>query len=270
MNILVLSYLDDDQFLAELLLIEINRMRNNVVKGGRVVQNVKDYIDKELNKFVLANIIVVLFLAGQLDLLSDTKSISVFGISLANLGIVASPMYVYIFVLNYVYSPETKDKIVFWWGRMPGCTIFTDIRQGSIHDPRFTQETIIEKYKDIYNKITQYVYDGKIDKAHLYENESWYKIYSKYKNKGAVSDALCGQLLCRDMCVATFSMLMMLFVAWFLGYGYIFNYKCVIFLVVVYSISNAAARFRASRLVLNVIALDAGNDEDQSEGDSNE
>lgn len=225
------------------------------------MKNVKDYINNELNKFVLANIIVVLFLAGQLDFLTDTKSVSVFGISLANIGIVASPMYAYIFVLNYAYSPEVKDKIVFWWGCMPGYTIFTDIRQGRINDPRFTRETIVDKYKDTYKKIEQYVYDGKFDKAHLYENKTWYDIYQKYKEKGAVSDALRGQLLCRDMCVATFSMMLMLLFAWLLGYGYIFNYKCLIFLLFVYGISNVAARFRARRLVLNVIALDAGNDE---------
>ena len=220
------------------------------------MREVKDYLDKELNRFVLANVIILLLLAGQLDVLSNAKTILVFGINLTSIIAVASPLYIYVFFFNYIYSPKLKTRLIFWWNDMPGCTIFSDILMGKIKDSRFTQAEAVEKYDAIYIKISEYKNGDEANQIRNYENASWYKIYQRYKNEKAVLDALRGQLLCRDACVATFSMLVMLGLLWFIGYGYYLNCKCGIFLVLVYLFSNLAARLRAKRLVLTVIALD--------------
>lgn len=220
------------------------------------MREVKDYLGNELNKFILANIIIVLLLSGRLDVLSDAKTITVFGISLANIGIVASPMYVYIFVLNYIYSPWLKSKLVFLWCNMPGCTIFSDIKNCITNDPRFTKKDVMKYYADVYSAIECYDPCEEKDKILKYENSSWYKIYRKYKEDAAVRDAMRGQLLCRDACVATVSMILLLVIMSILGYGWFFNCKSFLFLIFVYILSNIAARLRAKRLVLTVIAVD--------------
>ena len=76
------------------------------------MRDIKDYLDKELNKFVLANIIVVLLLSGQLDVLTDAKTITAFGISLANISIIASPMYIYVFIVNKGLIMDIKNMIM--------------------------------------------------------------------------------------------------------------------------------------------------------------
>ncbi len=218
------------------------------------MRDIKDYIDKELNKFVLANIIVVLLLSGQLDVLTDAKTITAFGISLANISIIASPMYIYVYIVNYMYTPDAKDFIVFLSKTQPGCTVFSRIKNGEIDDLRFTRADVLKQYSGIYQEIDNC--DGDKGKMCNVENSSWYKKYRIHKDEGAVKDALRGQLLCRDICVISFNMFILLILLYIIGYGYLFNGLCFIFLFLVYFSSNVAARYRAERLVLNVIAID--------------
>lgn len=222
------------------------------------MRDIKDYLDKELNKFVLANIIVVLLLSGQLDVLTDAKTITAFGISLANISIIASPMYIYVYVVNYMYTSDAKDRIVFLWKTQPGCTVFSRIKKGKIDDSRFTKEDVVKQYSEIYQAIDNC--DGDKGKLRSVENSSWYKKYRIHKDEGAVKDALRGQLLCRDICVISFNMFILLILLYIIGYGYLFNGLCFLFLFFVYIASNAAARYRAERLVLNVIAIDVNSE----------
>ena len=220
------------------------------------MRDVKDYIDKELTRFVLANIIIVLLLSGQLDVLSDAKSISAFGISLANISIVVSPMYIYIFLLNYMYSSKFKTFIVYWLCDIPGKTVFSRIKSGKIRDPRFANEEVVNKYKDIFLEISEYINSGSTSQIGDYENKSWYKIYQKNKDNNAVLSALREELMVRDMCVLSFNLIILLGLLYSIGYGYLFSGFSFLFLFVVYILSNVAARYRAECLVLNVIAVD--------------
>ena len=92
---------------------------------------------------------------------------------------------------------------------------------------------------------------------HVYENSQWYKIYCRYQEKGAVSQAQKDYLLCRDLFIGTiaFTGLYLISIIVFRGIVY-FSIKFLITLITMAIITNIATHKKMVRFVSNVIALD--------------
>ena len=110
--------------------------------SAREYRNLKEYRDKELKWFLLANIILMLIGSGVLDF-GKLDSISISDISsLLGITAVSSAIYIYTFILDSILPSRVKVFLVFLWKRQPSCTIFTDMEQKFEDDHSQTIVTI--------------------------------------------------------------------------------------------------------------------------------
>lgn len=227
------------------------------------MNNIKDYREKELKNYVIGNILLVILLSGIIDeetlknlKLDDLSSLA----ALFPFATLSAVVYLYVFLLDSLVPGENKQKIAYMGiGHLPGCTIFSDIKAGCI-DRRLNVEKAKEKYKDIYVKMPE-----KKKERIIYENSSWYEVYSKYSNKPKIYYANKDYLLCRDITVMT----IFLFIAYLLVIAFSdelkLDIKVLILFLVEFLLSNYAMRGKASRLVYNVIAEDLYNNDKKNE-----
>lgn len=236
--------------------------------GGRGMSNLKDYRNKELKYYTIANIIIVLLASGlYVDLIKFITGISEVAnentgsmvtkilSDLAGIGILSSVIYVYIFVIDSIISSDLKYKICYLhFCDKPGCTIFSKMRDGEVDD-RFTREDVVQKYEVVYKKLSE-MKDGKSKKN--YENKEWYSIYNNYRDKGMIVGANRDYLLCRDLCVATLSMIVA-YLIFVLVTEVKLDCKIILFLIVEFIFMDIAFWAKGMRLARNVIALDIHN-----------
>ena len=90
----------------------------------------------------------------------------------------------------------------------------------------------------------------------LYENDQWYKIYTKYKNSSMILSSHRDYLLCRDIYFATLIMILLYGFTTMLLKNISFSWQLIVFEVVLMFFINIATRQRANRFVDNVITLD--------------
>ena len=220
------------------------------------MNNIKDYREKELKNYVIGNILFVILLSGIIDeetlknlKLDDLSSLA----ALFPFATVSAVVYLYVFLLDSLVPGENKQKLAYMGiGNLAGCTIFSDIKAGCI-DRRLNVEKAKEKYKDIYVKMPE-----KKKERRVYENSSWYEIYSKYSNNPKIYYANKDYLLCRDITVMTIFLL----IAYLLVN---FDIKVLMLFLVEFLLSNYAMRGKASRLAYNVIAEDLYNNDKKNE-----
>lgn len=222
------------------------------------MNNIKDYREKELKNYVIGNILVVILLSGLIDeatlknlKLDDLSSLAV----LFPFATLSAVVYLYVFLLDSLVPGGYKQKIAYMGiGHLPGCTIFSDIKDGCL-DQRLNLEMAKEKYKAIYLKMPE-----KKKERRIYENSNWYKIYSKYSNKPKIYYANKDYLLCRDITVMTiFLLIAYLFVVAFSELK--LDIRILLLFLVEFLLSNYAMRGKASRLAYNVIADDLYNED---------
>lgn len=219
--------------------------------------NLKDYRENELKKYILANVISMLFLSGELNLnISDSFiGINSLGIKITSIVALISLFYLYVMVFDSLLSDKMKFHLVYLWRKFPGETIFDDIQQKD-GDIRFTALKALDYYKDIYSEIENISY---LREKCRYENQEWYRIFSSVKNEGAVISAHRDYLMLRDMHVATW--LLIFIYGIFGGIGVIpLNLSIIAFLLFFIVITNIATIHKGKRFVYNVIACDMGKE----------
>lgn len=158
--------------------------------SAREYRNLKEYRDKELKWFLLANIILMLIESGVLDF-GKLDSISISDISsLLGITAVSSAIYIYTFILDSILPSRVKVFLVFLWKRQPSCTIFTDMEQ-KFEDDRFKLEDAKKKYHQIYERI-------KSEPDSFDQTPLWYEIYNKHRNNTIIFGSNRDYLLLRD------------------------------------------------------------------------
>jgi len=217
------------------------------------IVNLKDYRDKELRYYLIANIAVLLLL---LDFFHMSQSVSNIQISdlistFFNASILSSTIYVLSFVADSLFSSRIKDLLIF--GHLPGEKIFSKIKDTTI-DNRFSSEDALKKYSQVYESMPK----TKKDK-YTYENVEWYKIYNKHREVTMIMLSNRDFLLCRDI---YFSTIIIIIIYLFLSIIFkiiIFDLRYLCYLFVMLIISNIGTRNRAMRFVCNVITYDITN-----------
>ena len=210
----------------------------------------KNYRDNELKWFILA----YLFLAigsGNADVINGTGIETLSKIeSLISTALISGAICSLAFVIDSLYSQKIKDALLYLGiTKMPGTTIFTRIKSGTLKDVRFEKTNAHIKYETIINNIPK-------DKSKSdYENAKWYKIYVLHKEDAAISSVHRDFLLCRDLYITTISLAVLTAIAMTVKL-ISFSWILLGYLLVMAIITNCAAHNKAHRFVNTVIALD--------------
>lgn len=211
-------------------------------------RNLKEYRDKELKWFLLANILLMLVGSNILSL-GETGSISISDIS-SILGVtaVSSAIYIYTFILDSVIPAQAKVFLVFLWRRQPSCTIFTDMEH-KFEDDRFKLEDAKKKYSHIYERI-------KSEPDSFDQTPLWYEIYNKHRNNTIVFGSNRDYLLLRDMHSQTIIMMLVYLLLWWFSGLLVFSWKFLLYLVIMTGLLNVGARVQGKRIVYNALSVD--------------
>ena len=216
------------------------------------MQNIKNYREKELNNYVIGNILLIFYFSKSFSSIfyQENVSFSLLFKAFVESGFVISIIYIYVFLFDSMIPSDIKIKIAYLHlGKLPGFIIFTKMKE-SVRDIRFTKEDAMDKYKNIYDNMPK---DQK--NKERYENIEWYKIYSSYKKEEKIRISNREFLLCRDINLMTISLLIMY--ALFVGLKALEFSKIIIaILIMEFIVSNIAMRANANRLAYNVISED--------------
>lgn len=211
-------------------------------------RNLKEYRDKELKWFLLANILLMLVESNILSF-GEKESISISDIS-SILGVtaVSSAIYIYTFILDSVIPAQVKVFLVFLWRRQPSCTIFTDMER-KLGDDRFKLEDAKKKYRHIYKRI-------KSESDSFDQTPLWYEIYNKHRNNTIVFGSNRDYLLLRDMHSQTIIMIFAYLLLWWFSGLLVFSWKFLLYLVIMTGLLNVGARVQGKRMVYNALSVD--------------
>ena len=229
--------------------------------SAREYRNLKEYRDKELKWFLLANIILMLIESGVLDF-GKLESISISDISsLLGITAVSSAIYIYTFILDSILSSRVKVFLVFLWKRQPSCTIFTDMEQ-KFEDDRFKLEDAKKKYHQIYERI-------KSEPDSFDQTPLWYEIYNKHRNNTIIFGSNRDYLLLRDMHSQTIVTIFAYIILWWFSGVLSFSWKFVIYLIIMAACLNIGARVQGKKMVYNVLSIDVNESvlEDRAKND---
>lgn len=215
------------------------------------MNNIKDYREKELKLYIVATIIILLSINKDLIILESTRSYIEDIFKVINTVLTSASMYIFAYISDSFYSSHFKEKVMTLFGivRLPGQKIFTEIKNKN-KDLRFSAETALEVYKEIYNNMP-----SEKKKKYIYENENWYKLYSKYRDIPMIYNSNKDYLLCRDMFFATLSLIVLYFLC-FIFDVFEFDLKCLQLFILLLIINFINAINKSKRLVYNVIAYD--------------
>lgn len=233
------------------------------------MKNLKDYRNKELKYYAIINSLILILLS--VDFLSVLriggyeaeilKNANTIWISLAmkfiSVGLFSVLPYVFVFLMDSLISSEMKYRICYFpFGKKPGYTIFSQQREKNVDD-RFTKEQMLRKYRAIYQKIDKI---RRKNEKELFENSSWYQIYEKYREDSMIFNANRDYLLCRDLCVMSYSVSALYFLLCLLGLTAL-KISLVAFLFLEICATGIMFRIKGKRLALNVLTLDIHRDE---------
>lgn len=228
--------------------------------------NIKNYREKELRNYVIANILIILYCTKKLAFLQIMGSMtanSFLGL-LINSGIIGSFIYCYVFIIDSVIPSEWKDYIIYFGkNKRPGNTIFSDIENGKVKDDRFSKDDAKSFYSNIYCQVDD---NQRTDQENRkFENKEWYKIYLKYQNETKILVLNRDYLLCRDIAMMSVSLMIVYFILAFL-FTLTINIRLVIFLGFEFVICREAAKSKAQRMANTVIAEDLGKNNKSEAG----
>lgn len=222
------------------------------------MSTLKSYRDNELKWFILAYLFLTIG-SGNPDIIknNDTETLSKIE-GLISTALISGAICSLAFVIDSLYSQVIKDTLLYLGiTKMPGTTVFTQIKNGTLNDVRFETSQAQKRYKDIIDNIP-------MSKSKAgYENSKWYKIYVKHKEDSAISSVHRDFLLCRDLYITTISLAVLTGIAMAVKLVS-FSWILLGYLLAMAIITNCAAHNKAHRFVNTVIAVNiasAGNDE---------
>lgn len=225
----------------------------------------KDYRENELRNYVIANLLIIVIFTELLNQLFFTNDLVHSVVNTISFAFLTSIIYIFVFILDGLLPSSFKDRLIFLKkNKLPGFTIFTDIRSNKISDIRFSQEKILNTHAEIYNKL-----DGLIvgtEEIKKFENEQWYGLYICNKESEMISTSQRDYLLTRDMYISTISISILYLFFSLIVVTIEFNLPVLIYFLVMAVLTNIVTRVKVRKFVLNVIALsiykkERGNDE---------
>lgn len=224
-------------------------------------KDIKDYREKELNNFVMGNILLVLFGTRLIDkvMLAINETTAWGSINaLLTSALFSSMMYIFVFVADSVVPAGFKECMVWLKTGKPGENIFDQIQKNN-KDDRYTSEEAMHQYADVYKQLK-----SNNEESNRIQNSAWYKIYKRHEDHIQILTSQRDYLLCRDMCVMTIYM----FIAYFILQLYRMEWvslKMFMIFAEEYLILLLAARLKGDRFVRNVIAVDIAKNKKEKE-----
>lgn len=222
-----------------------------IVRRG--MNNIKDYRSEELKIFVLANVLMLLCIQKIITwdrLMGGEAEVLKLVLTLIDSTVLLAIWFSFVYLADALFPTNIKNKIVYLGSPLPGQTVFTRLSTKT-EDERFTKEQIIEKYSDIIKNIPKCKKE-KLD----YENSKWYSIYNLYRDRTMVLVSNRDYLLCRDMTVSTVVIFILYFVMVFAFHVFEFKVESLLYLLIIFILTNWATRQKGMRYVNNVIACD--------------
>lgn len=211
----------------------------------------KDYREKELKMYILACVLLLICLTKRYSLQMETGDKIVAISTVIDTTLSSSCIYIFVYIIDSLFSSKTKDKIVSLFGliKKPAYAVFSNIQKNDVDD-RFLKSEVKKRYKDIYDKMPE---DKKM--VGIYQNSSWYKIYSDIREVPMICTSNRDYLLCRDMFISTISLLVLYMLSVSVK---LFEFKIVyvVFLVTMLFVNLISTHIKAKRFVYNVIAYD--------------
>lgn len=217
------------------------------------IEYVKNYKEKELRQYVLAYLLVTVTFVGFHTITHSgafDRFEAIFQMIITDIFVGAICVLVLIF--NELWSDRTKTKLVY--GEMPSGTVFTDIASGKIDATGFD----LDKAKELYMALA--------DESESKQTAEWNLLLRKSREtgRGNVIEAQRMQLMTRDICMSTISLLILNIIAIgvlaIVHFDIIFTLKMmampIIYLIVMLIITKIAAQNRARRFVALVIKND--------------
>lgn len=218
---------------------------------------IKDYKYKELKHYILSYFLIVVASAGLCarGSIDDSNLLSSL-INMVAVDVLAGAICTLVFVLNELWSDKAKTRIIY--REMPSDAVFSDIASGNIDATGFD----LVKAQSMYAHLS--------DATASQQTAEWNKLLSKSRNAGYgnVIEAERLQLMTRDICMSTISLLIMTLIA--LGILEIVATNKLeplkmlaiplVYLVVMFFVSRAAAKSRANRFVAVVVKNAVIND----------
>ncbi len=213
---------------------------------------VKDYKEKELRQFILAYLLItVASIALHTDFSADNADLLDTLLKMAAMDIWVSGLSVLVVILNEIWPDAMKTKIVY--GSMPSDTIFSEI---AAEENEFCFDVDVAKEK--YKRFSTLPPDK--------QSAEWYKLLhaSKEADCGNVIEGQRMQLMTRDICISTLSLLILTFLTVMIftmlksdgqEYWQMFAVP-VLYLSVMFFVTKVAAKNRARRFVELVIKED--------------
>ena len=169
------------------------------------VEYIKDYKYKELKQYVLAYLLITVASVG----LYAKNTIEAAGLlptlfSMIAIDTLAGAICALVFVLNELWSDKSKRRIVY--KNMPSDTVFSDIASGKIDAAGFD----LAKAQEMYAYLSAAPANQ--------QTAVWNDLLRKCKDdgRGNVIEAERMQLMTRDICMSTISLLIMTIVVLFI------------------------------------------------------
>jgi len=215
------------------------------------IEYVKDYREKELRQYVLAYLLIAIASVGfqtvaaiKMQTSVSESSMITSIIQMIMTDIFLGAICVLVIIFNEIWPDRAKIKLVYW--KMPSDTVFSRIANGRIDANGF----------DLNNARESYAHLASASAAK--QTSEWGILLRKCREAGRsnVADVHRLQLMTCDICLSTFSLLIMNIFA-------IVN-SCIytslrmlglpiVYLLIMLIVTRAAARNRAHRLVNLVI-----------------
>lgn len=214
------------------------------------MSNIKDYRNKELLWFIIAQIFIIVIFQNPDILNFNFNEWQETLIRIVSSTVFSSIIGVFSFVFDAMFSDELKYKWLYFGMRRPGEMVFESIKNNH-NDFRYTKEKALEAYKEIYENMPKSKADQK-----AYENDQWYQIYSKHRNVSMIFNSHRDYLLCRDIYFATIVIIIFYVLLSILLNGVTLSWRLLILEGALLMASNIASRQRGKRFVANVIAYD--------------
>ena len=225
------------------------------------VAYIKEYTDKEMKQYVLSYLLIAISSIGfQTQLTNDSSNLSTSIFQMLVTDVFLGAICVLVFIFNELWTDRAKTKLIY--GELPSNSVFSDISNGKIDTNGFD----LDKARKIYS--------GLPTASPMKQTAEWNILLrnSKDAEKGNVIEAEKLQLMTRDLCMSTISLLIMNIVA--VGVFSLVNNDIflstkmlgipIVYLIVMFFITRAAARNRAKRLVVLVIKNDVQDNKDVS------
>lgn len=214
------------------------------------VEYIKDYKYKELKQYVLAYLLIAVASVGFYvkDTIGAVGLLSALS-SMIAIDTLAGAICALVFILNEFWPDKVKQQIIY--KDMPSDTVFTDIASGKIDAAGFDLAKAKEMFAHLSNAPANQ------------QTAEWNDLLRKCKDaeRGNVIDAERMQLMTRDICMSTISLLVMTLIAFgVLAVAYMslvtaikILYIPLVYLVIMWFVTKKAAKSRANRIVVLVI-----------------